>query len=185
MSSYRLASRYSKSLLDLAIEKNMLEQVFNDVTYFKEVIKKVSEFRAILKNPEISSDKKQHIFNLLFKDFNNITQSFFSIVLRKHREEYLLEFADSFIEQYYAKKRITPVVLTTAVSPDDSTINKVKELLKNKVGLENIVLNSKVDEAILGGFKLEFDNKMIDASIHRKLEELDDQFLSNEYVKKF
>jgi len=34
MSVFSLSSRYAKSLLGLAIEKNALEQVFDDVNYF-------------------------------------------------------------------------------------------------------------------------------------------------------
>ncbi len=184
MSAFRLASRYAKSLLDLAAEKNALEPVFNDITYFKSILKKAPEFRAVLRNPEINISKKQQIFNQLFDAFHPISKAFFEIVLRKRRSEFLPEFATAFIELYNAHNNITSVTLTTAVEPDEQTIEHVKSLLQQKAGLDKIVLESKVNPGIIGGYILQFGDNMIDASVMRKLEIIDDQFLNNDYVKK-
>ncbi len=184
MSAYRLASRYAKSLLDLAVEKNALEPVYNDISYFKSALKKAPEFRAVLRNPEINNSKKQQIFNQLFDAFHPISKAFFEIVLRKRRSEFLPEFATAFIELYYAHNNITAVTLTTAVAPDEPTIQHVKSLLQQKAGLDKVVLESKVNPGIIGGYILQFGDKMIDASVLRKLEIIDDQFINNDYVKK-
>jgi len=184
MSVFSLSSRYAKSLLGLAIEKNALEQVFNDVNYFNSVLKQVSEFKAVLKNPEINTDKKQKIFDSLFGQFNPITKSFLTIVLRKRREEFLPDFANNFVALYYDNKKITTAKLTTAVEPDDATIKKVKELMKSKSGIDNVLLETKVDNSLIGGFVLEYDDKMIDASIYRQLETLDEDFMKNDYIRK-
>lgn len=77
MSSYRLSARYAKSLLDLAIEKNQLTEVFNDVSYFNEVLKNVRELLLLLRNPVIHTDKKQKIVDQIFgARFNTITKEF-------------------------------------------------------------------------------------------------------------
>jgi F0F1-type ATP synthase delta subunit len=39
MSSYRIASRYAKSLIDLATEQSKLDRVLEDMTYLGEVCK--------------------------------------------------------------------------------------------------------------------------------------------------
>ncbi len=38
MSSYRIASRYAKSLIDLASEQGKLDRVVEDMTFFAEVV---------------------------------------------------------------------------------------------------------------------------------------------------
>jgi F-type H+-transporting ATPase subunit delta len=184
MSAYRLASRYAKSLLDLAVEKNALDAVYNDITYFKTVLKNTPEFKAVLRNPVINTSKKQQIFNQLFDAFHPISKAFFELVLRKRRSAYLPEFASAFIELYNAHNHITAVTLTTAVEPDEQTLDHVKSILQQKVKLDKIVLDCKINPAILGGYILQFGDKMIDASILRKLEIIDDQFIQNDYVKK-
>ncbi len=56
MSSFRLASRYSKSLLQLAQERNALETVYTEVVGIHALTAGSKELRLLLK-------KKQHIYN--------------------------------------------------------------------------------------------------------------------------
>ena len=185
MSAYTLSSRYAKALLDLAVEKNQLEQVNADIRFFNGVAK-VRDFALMLRNPIIHSDKKQNIVEQIFKDkFNPITFTFINLVISKRREAYLMQIAQEFITQYNQVKNITSVTLTTAVEPDEALIENVKTLIKSKAGIENVELHTKLDESIIGGFILHYEDKMYDASVHRQLEILDDNFLDNIYVKKY
>jgi len=43
MSETRVSNRYAKSLIDLAKEQNILEQVFNDMEAFKSTLDQNSE----------------------------------------------------------------------------------------------------------------------------------------------
>lgn len=186
MSVYTLSSRYAKSLLDLAVEKNQLEEINRDIRYFFSVTKNVSEFILLLKNPIIHTDKKLKIAEQLFKNkFNPITFAFIELVIKKRREAFLPQIVIAFIDQYNKVKNITAVMLTTAVEADEAVKEQVKKLIKEKANISEIELQTKVDENIIGGFILQYEDKMYDASIHRQLEILDDSFLENVYLKKY
>jgi len=60
----RFAGRYAKSLLDLALEKNVLDAVYTDVKGIKNTFKSSSDLVAMLKSPIIKSDKKERILKL-------------------------------------------------------------------------------------------------------------------------
>jgi len=47
-----------------------------------------------------------------------------------------------------------------------------------------LLLETKVDSSLIGGFVLQYDDKMIDASIYRQLETLDEDFMKNDYIRK-
>ena len=64
--SYRIASRYAKSLIELAQEKGKLEEVHNDVLLMDSAFKSSREFRVFLKSPVIGPDKKLEVFNKIF-----------------------------------------------------------------------------------------------------------------------
>ena len=49
MSSTKLAYRYAKSIIDLALEKGKLEEVSNDMRLLNETTDKVREFYLMLK----------------------------------------------------------------------------------------------------------------------------------------
>jgi F-type H+-transporting ATPase subunit delta len=58
MSEVKVASRYAKSLIDLAQEQNVLKSVRSDIEQFIDTCRVNPKLRAVLKNPIIGSEKK-------------------------------------------------------------------------------------------------------------------------------
>ena len=186
MSVIKLSGRYAKSLVDLAVEKNELNAVYNDMRSFQQVCKSSREFVLMLRNPIIHLDKKMNVINQLFsKSFSNFTMSFMTLVVSKGREAFLPEMAEAVISTYNRMNGITEVKLTTAVAASQPIIDKVKSIVATHTGNKEVELQTKVKPALIGGFVMEFDNQMVDASVIRQLEILDDNFLDNSYIKKY
>ena len=57
MNNPRLAGRYAKSLLDLAVENNELEKVYADIKYIKFLCRQNPDFVSVLKSPIIKGEK--------------------------------------------------------------------------------------------------------------------------------
>lgn len=84
MSVFKVASRYAKSILDLAKEKGTLEQVKAEMEEVAKVIKSSSELKAVLANPIVKTDKKQNILKALFEGkVSAEVSTFFDIIDRK------------------------------------------------------------------------------------------------------
>jgi len=66
MSEFKVASRYAKSLIDLAQEQGNLELVKQDMEQFVMTLRASSELQAVLKNPIMKQDKKRNILDALF-----------------------------------------------------------------------------------------------------------------------
>lgn len=186
MSVARIATRYAKSLIDLSAERNQLDEVVKDITSFKKVVEN-RDFYLLLKSPIISIGKKSQIFKELFTGkFGELTSAFLEIILRKGREAYLPEIADSFMEQYKIRQKISSIKLTSAAPITEAEINEIKsKLVKSSATSDQIEIETLVDPSILGGFILEFDDKLYDASVKHKLESMKKEFESNSYVKSF
>jgi F-type H+-transporting ATPase subunit delta len=56
--------------------------------------------------------------------------------------------------------------------------------VKAETKFATVELTTKTDDALIGGFVLEFNNNLVDASIARDLRDIKKQFLSNEYIGK-
>ena len=67
MSSYRLATRYAKSLVGLAQEKGVLDQAFTDLKLVDVAIQSSRDLKVFFKSPVIDADKKLRVVELLFK----------------------------------------------------------------------------------------------------------------------
>ena len=121
MSSYRIASRYAKSLIDLAGEQGKLDRVVEDMTFFAEVAK-LKDVALLLKSPIISGDKKGKVLDAIFSGkVDPLTHSFIEIIIRKGREAYLSEIADEVINQYRVIKGISIVEVVSAEKLTDET----------------------------------------------------------------
>jgi F-type H+-transporting ATPase subunit delta len=185
MSNARLAGRYAKSILDLATEKGQLEAVYADMKYLQAVCTASSEFVNLLRSPIIKADQKNSIIDAVTKDkVSALTNAFSVLLVKKGRERDLPEMATAFIEQYNALKGIHQVTLTTAVEVSDILKKSIEDKVKAENKFATIELTTKTDEALIGGFVLEFDNNLLDASIARDLKDIKKQFLHNEFVEK-
>lgn len=183
MQNPRLASRYAKSLLDLAIEQNSLDATLKDVQLLDSICHQSRDFANMLRSPIIKADKKHAIINAVVNGgIGKITQAFINLLVNKGREIYLPEIAHAFIAQYKEMHNIKTVKLTTAVTVDDN----IKEAIRQKVasGLPDskVELHTHVDPELIGGFVLEMEDKLFDASVRRDLHDIRAQLLDNSYV---
>lgn len=183
MPNPRLAYRYAKSLIDLAIEKNQLEQVYADMKYLAAVCKSSSEFVSLLKSPIVKGDKKTAILAAVTTGkVSELTTAFNNLLINKGRENSLPEVISAVIEQYNTIKGIHQVKLTTAVEVSEEIKNAIQAKVAQEAGLSKVELETKVDEKLIGGFVLEFNNNLVDASILRDLRDIKKQFSHNIYV---
>ena len=181
----RLAGRYAKSLLDLAVEKGQLEEIYADMKWLHSVNTTNKDFIAVLKSPVIKGDKKLKILEAVVKDrINPMTLGFIKLMISKTREFFLPEVISAFISQYKKHKNIHIVKLTTAVPISAQIENQIIDQVKKTSDIENIELESNVDESIIGGFVLQTGDKLVDASIAYDLRAIARQFENNDFIYK-
>ncbi len=185
MSVTRIASRYAKSLIDLAEEQGKLDRIKKDIDYFNAAVE-TRELYLLIKSPIVNSSKKKSIIDAIFGEhFDKLTLSFFHILLRKGREIYLPDIASSFISKYKEINEITTVKLTTAKPLSQENIQAIQSKLElSETTLKNIELDTQVDPEIIGGFIIEYEDRLYDASVQHQLETLKKEFADNKYITK-
>jgi len=167
-----VASRYAKSLMDLASENHKLDEVRNDMKLVQQVCDENREFGLFLNSPVIKTDKKIEVINSIFKGkVSALTLSFLILSVKKHRESFVPGIAKSFDEQYKRDKNILSAVITSAAGLDDKTRQKVLDLVKSQLKGE-VELVEKVDPNTIGGFILRIGDKQVDRSVARQLNNL-------------
>ena len=93
----RVASRYSKALLELAVEKNELDKVSADVATLKAAVSGSRDLELLLASPIVKTDKKQAILNEVFKGaFSPIFEGFVSLITKNGRESILIAICEKF-----------------------------------------------------------------------------------------
>ncbi|GJM32039.1 MAG: ATP synthase subunit delta [Saprospiraceae bacterium] len=183
MSVQRIASRYAKSLLDLAIEENKVDRILEDIQSFGEVVKN-RDFYLMLKSPIINATKKTQIAKLIFEGkFDKMTMAFLNILFVKGREGYMPEIAAEFLDQYKKLKHISTVRVTSAVALKDEVLASLRKKLEQSSDTdEKVEIVTKVDPDLIGGLVIEFEDKVYDASLSHKLDQLKKEFSENLYI---
>ncbi|GAB4092929.1 F0F1 ATP synthase subunit delta [Flaviaesturariibacter terrae] len=185
MPNPRLAGRYAKSLLDLAIERGQLEAVYADMQYLRELLRQSRDFAVMLKSPVVSADKKQAVIDAIIgKNISELTSAFTRLLVSKHREGELVEIIPAFLSQYRQYKGIHTVKLTTAGPISEELKNRIVAQVKQSGNLDQIELETSVNPDLIGGFVLQTGDKLIDASIAYELKEIGRQFEKNDFIYK-
>ena len=177
MSEIQVASRYAKSLLDLAEEQNSLEMIKSDIDSFLAIVRSTPELKAVLRNPIISPDKKFAIIKAVFgSSVHEIVLSFFKIVISKGRSEVLFDTANEFVNGYNRSKGIIKAKIISAAPLTEGNKAEILRVVKEATNNE-VVLESVVDEDLIGGFVLKVGDKQFDTSISSSLNKLKKEFL--------
>ena len=167
-----VAERYAKALFELALEKGAVEEVYQDSLLITKTCEESKELRLLLKSPIINSGKKLIILQEIFgKEVNKISLTYLLIMVRKNRESFIYAIAKQYVALHQAYRNILTVHFSSPVLPDAETRARVIELMKNFTQ-SDIDLKAEIDQSLIGGFVLNWDDKQYDASIRREIDNM-------------
>jgi len=184
MRQYKVANRYAKALFTLANETNQLEVVNKDILLIQSLDH--DEFKRIILSPIISGDKKEALFEAVFGGrISKLTQSFFNLVFQKGRVTSLLEIGRDFEEQYRQHKGIKIMKITTAVPVSAEVKEDIRKRIQAIERYKNstLVLEEYIDDSLIGGFVVQVEDELFDASIKHDLRFIKKQFVENMYIQ--
>lgn len=164
-----ISIRYSKALYQLAREKNIMDDVYSDISAIQKIITETREFQYIIENPVIPTRTKINIVDKIFKNqVQEITYNFLVLIFQNKRDQHLPLILRNFIETYKSEKGIKTLVLKTAVIIEEKHKKEISQLVESAYHVEP-EFEEIVDEDIIGGFILRMDDTQIDSSIATQL----------------
>ena len=179
----RVASRYAKSLMDVAIEQNQMDALQEDMKFLQQVCKQSRDFSMLLKSPIVPADKKLHVLEQVTAGrIHPIASMFLKLLISKNREANLPEIANAYLERYNKIKGIHHVKITTAVPVGENIVNELVQKLKQQKNIERVEVETAVDPKLIGGYKMQMEDFLIDNTISRDLNDVKKQFRNNDYL---
>lgn len=187
MKNLKVAERYAKSLLDLAVELGKLEEVKSDMDTIKSLTAN-RDFYLFLKSPIIKPEKKKSTLDAILSqiELSEMTQSFARILVNKGREGNLPEIAAAFDTQYKIFKKITSVKVTSATPLSEEELLGIRQKLATMPDITaDVDIQVAVDSSLIGGFVIEYNGNVYDSSVSQKIKELRKDFSKvNVYVSR-
>ena len=178
MSNFSVISRYAKSLIEIAEERNSMDAVVKDVKNILDALK-TRDFLLLVKSPVVKPSVKQKVMDQIFGDkISEITSKFVAILIRKRREKMLPEILEGVLDHYRNIRGITKVKLITAVPADQNLINSLVTALTKSPTINEVDLTTKVNPDLIGGMIIDFGDHLIDASVKHELNLIKKRFYS-------
>ncbi len=182
MANLQVASRYAKSLLQLAIEQERLDSVYEDIAFFNQLCRDHPSLLKTLRNPIMARHKKLAVLQSLFAaQKSELVWRFFELVTQKHREMILPDMASCFLMQYDRYKDIKTAHITTTFPLSSALIAYFQKVVQSIAPCKEVKFIQHIKPAILGGFILQVADKRLDESLLTKLYLLKKECITSGY----
>jgi F-type H+-transporting ATPase subunit delta len=175
MSDIRAGYRYATAILGVAVETNSLDAVHRDFQSMEKVIAGSPEFRAFLKSPVINAEKKKKVLSEIFgRIVSELTSKFILLLASKGRENLLPEIVRQFYRLRDERLGILNVTARSAVplskAQEEDLTGRIEKATKKKIRLSTFI-----DPDLKGGFMVQHDDTVWDASVRHQLDVLRDR----------
>lgn len=169
MSKSVLANKIGNSLFDVARQANSLDVVFNDLTEVVKVVEGAPDFVTLMNNPNIEKIKKIDIIDAAFAGVDKHVVNVVKILAGNLQISLINFVLEEYTELFNRQTRSVVVKVESASELTNTQLENLKEKLKNELQLDKIEINNIVDKSLIGGLKITYNNKVVDASIKARL----------------
>jgi F-type H+-transporting ATPase subunit delta len=180
--SNAVARRYAKSLSDLAHSEGCLETVATDLDGLVKLLSDSLELRSALGNPSIPLSERSAVLKTVLAKTgaHKITCNFMLLLLDNNRLVSLSDISSAFEQNYDERIGRIRARVCSAVALDKATLESLKKHLLAVTGKKQILLETEVDAALVGGIVTHVGDLVFDGSIRTQLNLLQNKLLSQE-----
>ncbi len=164
-----VATPYASALYQAADEAQRLDAVDSDLAAVVDAVHGTPALARALANPAVPREAKGRVLEELCAGGDEMVARFLGVLLEHRRLDALSEIQGLFAERVRLARGELAVELTTAVPIDDATAKTVETQLREATSLD-VTMDRTVDPEILGGVVLRVRDRLVDASLRRRLE---------------
>ena len=171
-----IAKRYATALELYARECSAERECYDNAIALLKVLPSLAEY---MRSPLASADKRRVLAEAL-PDACPAFSRFLDLVVAHRRESRLRFILQSFISVYKKAHNIVNVHLTVAAEPSATLLEKLKAITRESTGAGSVEFIVKTDPSIIGGFIYRVDDRRMDASVLRQINDLKKVFETNQ-----
>lgn len=163
---------YSLAIFTVGLENGTLDDIDKDFDYVSEVFNETPGYISLLLSPNIpKSERLASLREAFTGKVCTDTLSFLSLLTENKRVDSFDAIVDEFDKLYRESRQVLIARVKSAIALTDEQKAKLKANLIKQKGRE-VILECSVDETLLGGIVVEFDDSKIDGSIKTRLQTL-------------
>ena len=174
-----IPNRYAKALYKLALERGDQAAVYDQMKQLDQSYALEAELRKAVANPFVDvAEKSRLLMSASGAGEESSASRFFPLVIKNNRAEFLRAIALSYVKLYRERNAIARVEVVTATDVTDGVVDNIMAVVKRQLGGKTLELSRRVDPSLIGGFTVNVDSLVLDASVKNQLEKLRLKLLS-------
>jgi len=165
-----IAFKYAKGLFTVAKELNKTKEFGEELNQIKDLLTSMPEVLSALQNPIYPPDLKMEIIDEVLKSIkvDPEIERFLKLLVERRRIQYIKEIVTMYQELLDEELNIARGEVITAYPLSSEEKKELEEVLKEYLKKE-VILESKVDEEIIGGIKIKIGDLIFDGSLKTQL----------------
>ncbi len=178
MIKYKIATKYSKALFELAKEKNVVEKVLKSLAVATEILRTSKDFRIVMIGAGISTTEKKNIIDLLSEKYSidHITKNFLKLSVDRGKLKFLPYIYEMYQKRYREFIGVMSADIISAIKLDKKLIKSITEGLSKKTN-KKLEVKEVVEPEIIGGIIIKTEGMKYDASLKLQLNKIKENIL--------
>lgn len=166
----QVGSIYGEALYSLAHDEGLSEVILEQLNTLAGCFNQEPEYLRLLSTPSLTKSERCQILDDCFRGrVDPYVLNFLKILTEKG---YIRRFADcveAYTSLYNQDNGILSVTAVTASDMTSGQITRLTDKLTEITG-KRIALTNKLDPAVLGGMRLDYDGKRVDDTVAHRLD---------------
>jgi F-type H+-transporting ATPase subunit delta len=161
------AKRHAQAVFQLALERGELEKWLEDLKTIATTLSQ-PQLMAILESPKVHPDEKMELIRRCLPGVSQLALNLVYLLVARRR----LRLIDQIVSEYQrladAYQGLEHAEVITAIPLDEEDKKRLSERLAELTGTR-IMLSTKVNPNVIGGFVVRIGDRLIDGSTKSKL----------------
>ncbi|GCD84467.1 F0F1 ATP synthase subunit delta [Parageobacillus thermoglucosidasius] len=172
-----IAKRYAFALFQIAVEKQLLEQMEEEIRAVWQALAENEQFLSLLTYPKLSLEKKKALIKETFASVSTPLQNTLLLLLERHRIDIVPQLAQQFTDLVNEARGVAEATAYSARPLTEEEKRALSDVFAKKIGKTTLRIENIVDPSLIGGVKLRIGNRIYDGSISGKLKQIQRQLI--------
>ena len=171
--SQSIAGRYAQAVFDIVKEDEGLDALDRQIADLGAALHDSADLRSLISSPLYSRDDQARAIGAVVQKmgFSPVLANTLQLMARNRRLFVLPQLVRQLQALIADERGEVTADVTSAIALNDDQQARLRDTLARKSG-KKVKLNTRVDEALIGGMIVKLGSQMIDSSIRSKLASL-------------
>ncbi|MBQ0078874.1 MAG: ATP synthase F1 subunit delta [Eubacterium sp.] len=166
---------YGTALFEAAGDLGIKEELLEEVAALLNILETETDLADFIKYPAIAGKDKKDVLSTVFEGkINDVLLNFMYVLVDKGRTTHLQDILKMYQKMYNEEAGFTNGTVYSVIPLGEERMKELEDEV-GKLLRTNVKLSNELDPKLIGGVKILAEGKLIDLSIRKKFDDLENQ----------